>query len=119
MLRQYLGEDQDIFIAIKIVVGVLELHKCIKASELRLTCKALYLKNMNLLEDRPGSNHADTFKYRKYQQKRYKGKRHGELDGNPQNQAHTTSQAVVNRTNQDNNTTLQVLIIIIIDNQMC
>lgn len=46
MLRQYLGEDQDIIIAIKIVLGVLELYKHIKAPELRLTCKALY-QSMN------------------------------------------------------------------------
>ena len=64
MLRLYLGEDQDTIIAIKIVLGVLELHKHIKAPELRLICKALY-QSMNALEDRPGSNHADIFKYNK------------------------------------------------------
>lgn len=64
MLSLYLGEDQDIIIAIKIVLGVLELHKHIKAPELRLTCKVLY-QSMNLLEDRPGSNNPNTFKYDK------------------------------------------------------
>lgn len=66
---------------------------------------------MNLLGNRPGSNSADIFKYAKYQQKRYKGKRHGELSCNLQKQAHKNAQAVVNSTNQDNDTTLQELII--------
>lgn len=58
MLRQYLREDQDKIIAIKIALGVLEPHKHTKALELRMTCKVLY-QSMNLLEDRPGSNHHD------------------------------------------------------------
>lgn len=71
---------------------------------------------MNLWEDRPGSNHADIFKYAKYQQKRYKGRRHGELGCNLQKQAQRNAQAVVNSTNQDNYTPLQELIIV---RQMC
>lgn len=115
MLRQYLREDQDIITAIKIVVGVLELHKHIKAPELRLTCKALY-QSMNFLEDRSGSNHADILKYTKYPQKRYKGERHRKLSCNPQKQVHRTAQAVVNSTHQDKNNALQELMII---RQMC
>lgn len=64
MLRLYLGEDQDIIIAIKIVLGMLELRKHTKAPELRLTWKALY-QSVNLLEDRPGSDDPDPFKYNK------------------------------------------------------
>lgn len=58
MLRQYLGEDQDKITAIKIALGVLEIHMHTKAPVLRMTCKVLY-QNMNLSEDRPGSNHHD------------------------------------------------------------
>lgn len=58
MLRQYLGEDQDKIIAIKIALGVLEQHKHTKAPVLQITCKVLH-QSMNLLEDRPGSNHHD------------------------------------------------------------
>jgi len=57
------------------------------------------------VEDRSGYNDANVFEYTKYQLKRYKGKRYGELSCNPKTQEHRTAQAVVNRTNQDNNTT--------------
>lgn len=58
MLRQYLGEDQDKIIATKIALGMLEKHKHTKAPVLRMTCKFLY-QNMNLLQERPVSNHHD------------------------------------------------------------
>lgn len=107
MLRQYLGEDQDKITAIKIALGVLKIHKHTKAPALRMTCKVLY-QNMNLLEDRPGSNHHDHTQVHKIQIQR---KTHEELSHNPGKQAHRTAQTVVNSTNQGN-TTLQELVFV-------
>lgn len=96
MLRQYLGEDQDKIIAIKIAFGMLEIHKHTKAPVLRMICKVLY-QNMKLLDDKPGSNHHDHTQVHRIQKQ---GKAHEELSCNPEKQVHRTTQALVNSTSK-------------------